>query len=81
MHHYFHIEGKTDLAVEREQAQSRLKAGNKYGAPTESVIHLHRAIAPCRGHEHEFYPLGDDQDLPKRFWEAVGEVEELEMAQ
>lgn len=75
MHHYFHVASKTDLAVIREQAEQRRKSGNKYGPVTESVIHLHPADFTCRGKQHEFYPLGDDVQLPARFWEAVVEAE------
>jgi hypothetical protein len=77
MHHYFHSH-VTDLAVMRDQANARLKPGNKYGGHGESVIHIHRSTDPCRGKEHEFYPLGNDQELHKRFWEAVEEAEEME---
>lgn len=76
MHHFFHSSTVTDLAVMREQAQARLKPNSKHGTQTESVIHQHKADQPCVGHKHDFYALRDD--LPKRFWEAVSETEEME---
>jgi hypothetical protein len=73
MRNCYHIEGVTDLSVIREQSNVRLKPGNKFSPGTEeSVIHLHKADAPCTGSKHEFYSAGEhDEEMQKRFWEAV----------
>ena len=78
MHHYFHVH-TTDLAVMREQANALTRPNSKWGRDaTPSVIHKHPSSISCRGQEHEFYALPGDEDLSKRFWEAVEEAEEME---
>lgn len=74
MHQYFHsIEGQTDLAVMREEANLRTKPNNKHTqfGQEESVIHHHRAETPCSPLiKHEFYaiPPLTSRDVQKVYW-------------
>jgi len=79
-HNYFHTDTVTDLSVIRNQAIARLKPDNKFGSATESVVHLHKHVVPCRGNQHEFYAQNEAERLllRMRFWEAVIEAEEME---
>jgi hypothetical protein len=82
VHNYYHSEPLTDLQVMREQANARTKPGNKYGEPTESVIHVHKFVEPCAGHKHEFYAADDEakQMLEFRFWSADHVITQMENA-
>jgi hypothetical protein len=79
MHHFYHVESVTDLAVMREQANARTRPDNKYGGfeAEESVIHMHRRAVPCRGVQHEFYPVAPDTatTLASRFWNTIPKKE------
>lgn len=84
MHQYFNIEGVTDLAVMREQANARTKPNNKWGLPEESVIHFHKHDMACSPIEqHEFYAVQPltTVDVQKAFWRnhpAAATVKEVE---
>lgn len=73
MHHFYHsVEGNTDLAAIRDQANQRTKPKNKYGAnPEDSIVHFHRHEEECSPlNQHEFYavpPLAP-HEVAKAFW-------------
>jgi hypothetical protein len=53
-HHYYHIDGLTDLTPTRDQAEKRRK-DKKH--PECSVIHFHKKDEGCTGKNHEGYTL------------------------
>lgn len=59
MHEAYHIEGKTDLAVIRSQAQERTKPNNRYGRQASAtVVHHHASNEPCSpAGKHDFFPV------------------------
>lgn len=60
----YHIDGKTDLQVEREQAIARQRGGSKYGAkPEGTLLHFHPKLddrTECTKYHHELYEVGRD---------------------
>lgn len=61
VHDYYHVEGLTDLAVMREQANARTKPNSKWGMePEGAIIHHHKFSIPCEqasiGHEYYLVP-------------------------
>lgn len=54
LHQMFHLEGITDLAVLRKQANERTKMHNSWG-DDEVIIHYHLKGVPCAGLKHEVY--------------------------
>lgn len=72
MHNFYNVQGMTDLAVQREQANARLQPNNKWGpTPEESVIHFHRFTEDCSPLiQHEFYAVEPltPKEVAVQFW-------------
>jgi hypothetical protein len=62
-HHYFHIDGLTDLTPTRDQAERR-RADKRH--PESSVIHFHKKDESCFGRDHESYMVGTDEVIKVR---------------
>ena len=76
IHHFYHIDGLTDLAVIREQCNVRTKDNNKYTRkPSQSIVHMHSFTADCEGSVHEFYSPDDNNDLEDLFWGVMYSLE------
>lgn len=77
MHHYYQIDGLTDLAVIRDQANARTNpGGSKWSLVAEpSVIHFHKftEAGDCtQDTQHEFYsvaPMTSDE-MQILYWEG-----------
>lgn len=58
----YHVDGKTDLQVEREQAIARQKGNSKYGKePEGTLLHMHAKFptrTQCVEYAHELYQVG-----------------------
>lgn len=74
MRHCYHVEGLTDLAVIRDQANVRTKPNNKFTGtiPENTIIHLHKHAEPCDPStvSHEFYTVEgySREDFASAFW-------------
>jgi hypothetical protein len=56
-HHYYHIDGKTDIKPTRDQAEARRKDKRH---PESSCIHMHAKETGCSGKSHEIRNAGSN---------------------
>jgi hypothetical protein len=65
---YHHPDQRTDLAKMRDQAY-KLSRNDRYRKGVDVLVHLHKFVQPCEGHEHEKFSA-QDNEVPE---ETTGE--------